>query len=265
MHRCRFPLAAAVAAASLMALPAHAAEVDLSGWKAVTLAFPGGQGAANWALETGNKAVTQTRNADPAFFLNDTVQGSYSIEGSFEVRTTSDDDYIGFAFGYQNSSNFYLFDWKKSGQSYAGGVANEGMTIKKFTGSTGDGLVDLSLLEFWENRGSYGDMTVLAQNHSTSAGWVSNRVYSFALDFNVMPGEFKVVVKDGSTVLWDRTVADSTFKGGQFGFYNFSQQSVRYAGFTQDVLPPPIPEPGTWALMLGGLAAVAGLRARRRT
>ena len=62
-------------------------------------------------------------------------------------------------------------------------------------------MVDLSLEEFWENQVSFGDMTVLAQNHGGTKGWVDNVLYSFQLDFNLAPGEIHGVVKDGAVPL----------------------------------------------------------------
>jgi len=243
---------------ALMPVGTYAAPIDLSSWTPLTLDFPGGQGAGSWVLETGNTAVKQVINADPSFFLNNQNTASYSVDGSWEVTTTSDDDYMGFVFGYQNSSNFYLFDWKQGTQGYVGRTATEGMTIKEFHGATGNGLVDLSLEEFWENGANFGDMEILATNH-TSNGWNDKVLYDFHLDFNLTPGEIHIVVKQGVTELWNVTVNDTTFSAGQFGFYNNSQEAVRYAGFEIT----PVPEPETYAMLLAGLG-ILGFSIRRR-
>lgn len=248
---------------------AQAAPINLTTWSPLTLNYPGGQPAGNWVLAPDNLAVTQTVNADPSFYLNNLNQTDYSIQGSWQVlERGGDDDYMGFVFGYQNSSNFYLFDWKQGTQDYEGTTAVEGMTVKKMTGATGNGLADLSLAEFWENEENFGDMTVLATNHAAGKGWVDTTLYDFRLDFNVVAGEFTIEVKEGDTVLWNVTVVDDTFASGQFGFYNYSQQSVRYAGFEQEggviVDPNPVPEPGSLPLLAIGLAVAAGALYQRR-
>lgn len=50
-----------------------------------------------------------------------------------------------------------------------------------------------------------------------------------------------------------------SFNDGAFGFYNYSQAQVLYAGI--DVSP--IPEPETYAMLLAGLGLI-GFVARRR-
>ncbi len=241
---------------------ASAGLVNLSSWSELTLDYPGGQSAGNWVLESGNTAVEQTINADPSLYLNNLNQTGYSMDGTWQVLISSDDDYMGFVFGYQNSSNFYLFDWKQGTQSYVGASASEGMTIKKMSGATGDGLDDLSLAEFWENEHNLGDMTVLAQNQGSVEGWLDNKLYNFHLDFNLTPGDIHVIVKDGTATLWDVTLNDTTFSSGEFGFYNFSQQSVRYAGFEQTG-GTVVPEPATMLLLGSGLIGLAGFRRKK--
>ena len=244
---------------------ASAAPVDLGSWSALTLDFADPNPIGNWVLGAGNTLVDQTVNGDPSFYLNNINQTKYSMDGSWQVRTTSDDDYMGFVFGYQNSSNFYLFDWKQGNQSYLGTYGAEGMTIKKMTGGTGDGLTDLSLAEFWENTADYGDMTVLATKHSSTMGWADNVLYDFHLDFNQNPGELHVLVSREGTTLWDTTVIDTTFSSGQFGFYNYSQAAVRYTGFEQTggEVVSTIPAPGAVVLGLIGAPLVTWLRRRR--
>ncbi|XOV90074.1 MAG: PEP-CTERM sorting domain-containing protein [Pseudomonadota bacterium] len=249
-----FRKAIAISFLATLATTASADAINLSSWNELTLDFPGGQNAGDWVLAGDNESVTQIVNADPSFYLNGLNQTTFTMDGTWQVLTGSDDDYMGFVFGYQNSSNFYLFDWKKNNQGYAGTYAYEGMTVKKMEGSTGNGLTDLSLAEFWENGSDYGDMSVLATNHGGTKGWVSGVLYDFHLDFNQTAGEFNIVVKQGSTTLWDVTVADSTFTAGQFGFYNYSQEQVRYAGFTQTGgVIVPVPAPASLLLLAIGL------------
>lgn len=248
----------------------YADVIDLSSWTGLKLDYSssGGDGPGSWDLnDTTKVAVAQEGNADPSFYLNNLNQTAYSMSGFIEVRTTGDNDFFGFVFGYQNSSNFYLFDWKKETQAAYGGIATEGMTIKKVTGLSGDAYTDLTLAEFWDNGSAagdiFGDVEMLAVNHGASTGWQEYERYNVFLDFNIHPGEIHVVINDESNItLWDVTVFDTTFTSGQFGFYNHSQQFTRYDDFEQ-IGGTVVPLPASLWFMVTGLAGI-GFALRRK-
>ena len=105
-------------------------------------------------------------------------------------------------------------------------------------------------------------MTELARGATLgNVGWVDNTLYSFDLEYT--PTNLKVFVND---IL--QLNVNGAFSDGRFGFYNYSQAQVEYAGITTAVLPPPngaVPEPSTWAMLLLGFGAVGGaMRSRRR-
>ncbi|HEY0173454.1 MAG TPA: RHS repeat-associated core domain-containing protein [Pyrinomonadaceae bacterium] len=179
------------------------------------------QPLANWAKDATNTVVTQTVNADPSFLLSDFNLSNAQMEGTWRVNTGTDDDFIGFVFGYQNAQHFYLFDWKQANQSDPLGFAERGMSLKVFNADTALGGRD-----FWPTAGNGTRVRTLYHN---TVPWADFTDYQFTLQFN--PGEIRIIVKRGATVLADFTVNDATYTNGRFGFYNYSQEAVRYSGF----------------------------------
>lgn len=204
-----------------------AAPIDLSAWRVQQFDFSGGQSAGKWVLSSNHETVTQVVNADPSMYLNNTDQTSYEMEGSWKVTSAGDDDFIGFVFGYQDDSHFYLLDWKQGNQSYVGKMAYEGFSVKKIAAPSKS---QLSLADFWSSTNT-AYSTILSSKYNTSAGWKVNTLYDFYLDFQ--PGEFQILISQNSNPLWDITVNNSAYTHGQFGFYNFSQANVQYSGFEQ--------------------------------
>ena len=199
----------------LGAVPTGGGEtVDLAPWTVVH--YPGSQPAASWQRDATNTIVTQTVNASPSILFSDFNLSNAQMEGTWRVNTSSDDDYIGFVFGYQNSEHFYLFDWKQGTQD----VAARGMSLKVVSADS-----PLTSGDFWPTAGT----TRVRPLYHNSIGWAEFTDYQFTLQFH--PGEIRIVVKRGTTVLADFTVHDSTYTNGRFGFYNYSQAAVRYSGF----------------------------------
>jgi hypothetical protein len=248
-------LIAAAATCILAPTLGLAGSVDLSNW--IENGYRGNNGAGTWNVAASKDTVLQTINGEPTVFFNpnSNAQGT-ALKGSIQVKTSGDDDFIGFVLGYQdgemNSTNadFWLIDWKQGDQ----GAAVDGLALSHVTGdmTTGPGADPT----FWAHSGVVSEKQRATNLGST--GWLDNKLYNFELTFTSSLIE---VFVDGSKEL---SLAGS-FTDGAFGFYNYSQSTVEYAGITEDVLPPPsaVPLPASLPLILAGLGAL-GL-ARRRT
>lgn len=246
----------AVAVTALLSAPAMAAPVDLSDWLA--------EGAGNWSLEAGNNGVLQTINGEPTVFHNNTNSQGKALAGTIKVKTTADDDFIGFVLGYQKGDlglgatpDYLLVDWKQADQEFDGISASKGLAISRVTGAPGASSSSAESLNFW---GHGGFVTELARgNNLGDTGWADNTEYSFALTFqSTLVEVFVNGVKELSV--------SGSFNDGAFGFYNYSQQNVRYAGIEETVAPPapnPVPLPAAAPLLLGALGAIGWLGRRR--
>ncbi len=200
--------------------------IDLSSWQTVQYELLS-QPDASWDLQPGNTSVLQSVNADASVFIGDFEAVGQEIRGTWRVQTASDDDFMGFVFGYQGRGQYYLFDWKRADQTFVG-FAERGMSLKIVDVPAGADPADTDL---WPTAGS---PNVTVPRHNTIP-WVGLVDYEFVL--NWVPGTIEITVLEAGVVLENWVVNDSTYTSGAFGFYNYSQGPVLYEGFTQQGVP----------------------------
>lgn len=248
----------AIAAVSTTAFSATI-PIDLNTWEQRGPANNG-----NWTVAADGSSVFQSINGNPTFFVSPDNQINKTIRGSIRVETTGDDDFIGFVFGFNgpastgNDMNFVLFDWKQANQ-VSGTLAQEGFALSRVNGTVTDYIPG-----FWGHADSAG-FDVLATRYGSDLGWEDNVLY----DFEILYQTNRIAIEiSGGAFGSGETIFDiaGSFPDGRFGFYNYSQSSVRYAGLTEEETPPSerIPEPSSLAL-LGVAAAGLALMRRRRS
>ena len=208
----------------------------------------------NWNLAADGLSVLQTVNTPvPTFYVSPDEFIDTTIRGSFGVQTTSDDDFIGFVFGYAaphaaNEDNpryndFILFDWKQLTQL----GASAGFRLAKVLGTHNNGSHNNN--QFWNHVSDENISFIELATPLVNAGWADNTLYDFELVYQ--PDRITISLQGGSGVfesgvtifdvliddLPEGTFVNDEFPAGAFGFYNLSQETVRYQNFTQEGQP----------------------------
>ena len=235
----------------------NATQLDLTSWVTNnSFNFSGGQPGGEWTVQSGGDTVFQSINGDPTLFMSPGSIGNISgLSGTFK-ETSSDDDFVGFVFGFQDTGSFYLFDWKQGNQSAYGANASQGITLKRIDS------VPTTQSDLWSTASVSGITTQLY--HNSAIGRSQNVEYTFNLDRDISTGEISIALLNGTTTLDSFTVTDSTYLAGQFGFYNYSEDSVTYSGFQADEFQHVVPEPSTIFLFGIGLLSLAGIGRRKK-
>ena len=239
--------------------------VDLSTWMPESYpsvpSFPDGE----WILSGDNLNVTQINNGQPTFFYSDFNAFNTDLVATITVETTGDNDFIGFALGFEPndstnpSADYLLVDWKQGSQVFdfddpdgtPGGNAPEGLAVSRVTGIP-------NADEFWQHTNSTenpdGGLEELARGTTlNSTGWDDNTPYEF--EFVFQSDKLRVFVNG----VLELDIAGS-FDDGRIAFYNFSQSTVTYSGITVDMIDVVAGELlpiNSTALFLAGLTSSA--------
>lgn len=244
---------AATLSLGIIGAPALAAPTNLTDW---TREGTGG----TWTRAPDNNSVTQSVNGDPTVFYSDFNAFGRQLSGTIRVNNTADDDFIGFVVGFNpgeltGPGEFYLIDWKQSDQNFGSfGFAPRGLALSRVTTGLGDNAGG------WSHAPAFG-ITELSRAATLGAtGWADFATYTFDIAYTATN---LTVAVDGV----EQFNLNGNFTDGRFGFYNYSQAGVTYAGISDIILPPPnpgaVPEPASWAMLIFGFGLVGATMRRK--
>jgi hypothetical protein len=215
--------------------------VDLTTWTAESYPAVSGFYPGIWTVvPPENTTVNQSVNGQPTLFYSDFTAFNTDVKGEIKVETIDDDDFIGFALGFEPgdatnaSADYLLVDWKQGTQYFnfgapsctPGSTAPAGLAVSRVFGiPTAD--------EFWGHTNfdsTCSDLDNGLQELARAAtlgstGWSDLQEYTFEFEFNAT--SLKVYV-DGALEI----SITGSFADGRLAFYNFSQEDVTYSGFT---------------------------------
>jgi cysteine-rich repeat protein len=199
------------------------------GWECVDASFAldfdevvyndSGHSSPVWSLSSDGTTVTQSVNADAAVYVSTLPAVGVSMTFELTVNTTTDDDFIGWAIGYDAgeyadaNADWLLFDWKQAYQSRGGCDGDEGLAMSRVTGAI------TSQDPLWCHTGVTTEIARALTKGST--GWADNTTYTVQVDYSTTQVDVWV---DGTLEFSE----SGSFPTGNFGFYNFSQQSIEY-------------------------------------
>lgn len=169
-----------------------------------------------WQLVGGILQCANNSN-QPTYFISDEILYDAIIYFEIRVNSTTDDDFIGWVFRFQDPENFYVFDWKQLTQE----TAPIGRALKRIVDGdfNGDGVPHDDPASIWEGRPEYNHVMV-----RDSVGWSDYTWYPCKIE---MIGEqLNLYVTDMTTPALQ--VSDPNFTSGRIGPYTYSQPYTQF-------------------------------------
>ena len=207
----------------------------------------GGTPKVNWDWDPDTVELCQLSNSTPTARFCGWSLDNASIQGHFQVKTTSDDDWVGMFFGLQpfdqmteEPKQFYFMGWKQGNQvgtfckAYEN-VGREGIIVKRIDVKDPENN-PLDCGDFHAPADTSNSVLLADEAAFSEVGWKDNTPY--IIDITHTPQNFtiKVIEEQSMVVVAEKTFEDNTYPNGQVAFYANSQQNACFYDFKTSCL-----------------------------
>ncbi|ROT81457.1 hypothetical protein C7M84_025379 [Penaeus vannamei] len=177
----------------------------------------------NWQFLAGRTGFFQRDEGDTSAAVGDVSLGSVDYEGTFTIEST-DDDFVGFVFSFQDNRKFYMVNFKEAAQQLSTpAISDQGLHLKLVESSTGPDL-DLQY-GIYNSATSPGQVTLLWQDKSVR--WKPNTFYHWKVLHRPNIGLIHFTMyENGKFLSTSGNIYNSRLKGGRLGPYSYSQRRI---------------------------------------
>lgn len=188
-----------------------------------------------WSWDGGAKELCQTLNAKASVVFCGWELDNATITGKLGVNTATDDDWVGFMWGIQDTSHFYVFTWKQADQvaTTCGGVMSYAGMQVKVVDVLDEMVSPLDCPDIHAANDTINSRLLVGVDDFTTQGWQDNTDYVFRLTHK-SDGEITISVRRAADdmLVAETTFTDTTYAKGNFGIYTKSQINACFSEFT---------------------------------
>ena len=198
----------------------------LNGWDTVDAYINTAAGSTpSWRYSEDRREVVQRGNSYPQVLLSPEDSKNRVFRGTVRVNTTSDDDFLGFVFGWTDPNSLYLLRHARLSLPLFRGfylyrVDLDGELLR----SPGP--------DFFPAQGSFANPG--ESLFFRDIPWAPLTDYEYTIAH--LSGVIAIQVRAGYEIIASFVVEDDAFEGGKFGFFNSSQDATQFSYFTTQEL-----------------------------
>ena len=168
-----------------------------------------------WEFRDEGKEIWQGENSIGGIAIGKQRLSAMNFSGTIFVEDEGDDDWVGFVFSFQDTSNFYVVYSSKIG-------SNQGpwkiVQVNSTTGPSKE--LDVAL----RNTASMPEQTKILWQDPAGRGWKAKTPYRFLLQHHPIAGVIRLIIHEGSDELLNTgDLKDSALAGGRVGVFVSSQ------------------------------------------
>jgi hypothetical protein len=191
--------------------------------------------ATIWKWDADKKELCQTVNGKPSALFCGWDLDNATVKGTFRVNSpATDDDFVGFMWGIQDTSHFYIFQWKRAAQNFGvpcGGNVPAGMMVKVV--DVKDPMMNpFTCADVHAPADTANSKLLLAPADFSTAPWNFDTDYLFELTHK-NTGEATIIVRNKANmmIIAEKTFMDTTYLAGKFGQYTYSQVGACFSDY----------------------------------